>query len=222
MIWIGQSAAKPIYWNVQRLERKLVGSSDPKREASLPSLENPLKGSPKRENKMQYQNTPYNVESDGSVFRNGKLLKQDVDPRGYCRVTFSIKGKTQRHLVHRLVAECFINNPDGYEYVNHIDNDPSNNDVSNLEWCNHSMNMIHCHKQGRCSNIIASKKASLNKLERATRKFKDLLKDNFINIEVINKDTIIYWNCIGCNRPMRSRIDSSAFKKPIPMCRYCR
>lgn len=36
--------------------------------------------------------------------------------------------------VHRLVAEVFISNPNGYKYVTHIDGDRSNNCASNLKW----------------------------------------------------------------------------------------
>ena len=43
-------------------------------------------------------------------------------------------------LVHRMVAEAFIPNPNNYPNIDHIDCDGTNNKVSNLRWCTQSMN----------------------------------------------------------------------------------
>lgn len=50
------------------------------------------------------------------------------------------KGKNKTLLIHRLVAENFIPNPNNYSCVNHIDENKSNNNVLNLEWCNYEYN----------------------------------------------------------------------------------
>ncbi len=95
----------------------------------------------------------YNVDKNGKrKFYPAKVLKHDVSERNttnYHRVTLSKNGKTKRMSVHRMVAEAFIENIDNKPLINHIDNDGSNNTVSNLEWCTHSENMIHAQKQGR-------------------------------------------------------------------------
>jgi len=63
----------------------------------------------------------------------------------YKRVTLSNKNKTKRFSVHRLVAIYFLNNKENKLCVNHIDGNPSNNNVSNLEWCTHSENETHSY-----------------------------------------------------------------------------
>lgn len=46
------------------------------------------------------------------------------------------------------MAELFIPNPKGYDQVNHIDGDKTNNSLDNLEWCNQEQNMAHNRKYG--------------------------------------------------------------------------
>lgn len=65
----------------------------------------------------------------------GNILKQQIDNNGYMFVHINVNGKTVNRLVHRIVATCFLPNPNGYPQVNHKDNNPKNNVVSNLEWC---------------------------------------------------------------------------------------
>lgn len=52
----------------------------------------------------------------------------------------------KKKLVHRLVAEAFIPNPNNLPEVNHIDYNNKNNNVQNLEWCDRGYNMAHCFK----------------------------------------------------------------------------
>lgn len=76
-----------------------------------------------------------------------------MDSKGYLTVGISSGTKsTSSARVHRLVAEAFIPNPNGMPFVNHKDNDPTNNDASNLEWCDHQYNMSYSFiKGGRVS-----------------------------------------------------------------------
>lgn len=54
---------------------------------------------------------------------------------GYVSMYLSKNGKKKRYLVHRLVAEAFIPNPDNLPEINHKDENKVNNCVENLEWC---------------------------------------------------------------------------------------
>lgn len=78
----------------------------------------------------------YEVSNEGQVRnrKTGKILKQWKDKGGYLLVTLFRNGKQKWYLVHRLVAQAFIPNPNNLATVNHIDHNKENNSVSNLEW----------------------------------------------------------------------------------------
>lgn len=71
---------------------------------------------------------------------NGRILKPKVKTGGYLLVNFSKEGKRKMFSVHRLVAQAFIPNPEGLPQINHKDENPSNNRVENLEWCDGKYN----------------------------------------------------------------------------------
>lgn len=78
----------------------------------------------------------------------GKILKQFKNKAGYMQVQLSYRYKSYPKRVHRLVAETFIDNPNDYSCVNHIDGNKLNNNVDNLEWCSYSHNNRHARKTG--------------------------------------------------------------------------
>lgn len=59
---------------------------------------------------------------------------------GYLYVNLYKEHKTYKRLIHRLVAEAFIPNPNNKPCIDHIDGDRTNNNVDNLRWCTHSEN----------------------------------------------------------------------------------
>jgi hypothetical protein len=88
----------------------------------------------------------YDVSSLGHVrswkYTNSpRLLKPGRAGRGYLKVSLSKDRKIKQVLVHQLVAGEFIKNMSGGKVVNHIDEDISNNIVTNLEWCSQKENL---------------------------------------------------------------------------------
>jgi len=67
---------------------------------------------------------------------------------GYLRLCFNVNGKSVYKLVHRLVAQTFIQNQNNLPQVNHKDCDRTNNNVSNLEWCSISYNQMYRERFG--------------------------------------------------------------------------
>lgn len=74
------------------------------------------------------------------------FLKQKDNGKGYFRVKLSNNGVVKMYMVHRLIAENFIENPNNYKVVNHIDHNKKNNNIENLEWCTHSHNVNEFNK----------------------------------------------------------------------------
>lgn len=71
----------------------------------------------------------------------GRILKQTSDGKGnYLYVTLCSSIGRRKEAVHRIVASAFIHNTEGYNEINHIDEDKKNNAVWNLEWCSRSYN----------------------------------------------------------------------------------
>lgn len=85
----------------------------------------------------------YQVSNLGNVrnAKRDKILLQDTTKGGYKRVTLYKDGKSKHFQVHRLVAFSFLPNPVNFPCVNHKDENPSNNNVDNLEWCTYSYNI---------------------------------------------------------------------------------
>lgn len=79
----------------------------------------------------------YQVSNLGNVYsvRKKICLKPFNVCGGYKRVTLCSYGVYKHILVHRLVAQAFIDNPNNLPQINHKDENKSNNCVSNLEWC---------------------------------------------------------------------------------------
>lgn len=85
----------------------------------------------------------YGITSCGRVwsYENKCFLKPSINKKGYQRVNLYKNGKLKSFLVHRLVAEAYIPNPNNLPEVDHIDNDKNHNYVNNLQWLSHKDNV---------------------------------------------------------------------------------
>jgi hypothetical protein len=98
-----------------------------------------------------------NVKSLERLSMQNHLLKEKIlKPRkitdGYLSVSLCKNNKVKQFSIHRLVATAFISNSSNKPYINHIDCDPSNNNVDNLEWVTQKENLQYASKLKRMNN----------------------------------------------------------------------
>lgn len=92
-----------------------------------------------------------------------KELAPRANRGGYLYINLYNKGIRKTHVIHRLVARAFIDNPNDYPVVNHKDCNKQNNHASNLEWCTISQNTKHAYDNGLINTrdiIIKASKAN--------------------------------------------------------------
>lgn len=114
----------------------------------------------------------YSVTKDGKVFSHKrKRFLKPTNLKGYKRVKLRDSNNNQKinnKLVHRLVAQAFIPNPNNKLEINHKNSIRDDNRVDNLEWVTRSENNQHAWTYG-------------NKVFKITEKYLDAVKKN-INI----------------------------------------
>ena len=105
------------------------------------------------------------------------ILNQSNTTTGYKKIELYKKGKRKSLKVHRLVAHAFILNPLGKSTVNHLDHNPINNHVDNLEWTTTAENIRHSciFRSRRIIPIIDEQKIIMMYKQR--RKIVDIAND---------------------------------------------
>lgn len=107
----------------------------------------------------QFRNTDYYATTCGKIWseKSHKFMKQYVSHRGYARVYLcGIDGKDKYVAVHRIMAECYIPNPDNLPQVNHKDTIKLHNWYDNLEWSTCGDNIRHAYKSGAHAPVIST------------------------------------------------------------------
>lgn len=87
-------------------------------------------------------NGKYTIDSSGNIFNNdlNRYISHYITNKGYKAVDLYYGGKRYKYLVHRLVAESFVPNPNNHPIVLHLDSVRLNCNASNLKWGTYSEN----------------------------------------------------------------------------------
>lgn len=117
--------------------------------------------------------------------KNTKRILKYYDYYGYARITLFTANKSNKtkknFLVHRLLAEHFIENKNNYKIVNHIDGNRNNFNLNNLEWCTQKYNIYHSKNISKNGAIISKQrilKLHLNNPDATKEELIDILINN--------------------------------------------
>jgi hypothetical protein len=92
----------------------------------------------------------YRIYEDGRIetIRTNHIKSTCINSSGYLTIGVYREGRDSYEMIHRLLAEAFIPNPEGKSCVNHKDGNKQNNSLSNLEWMTHQENNQHAQDTG--------------------------------------------------------------------------
>lgn len=112
-----------------------------------------------------------------------RILKPNINTNGYYVVTLYNKdGKSNPKLIHRLVAETFIDNYYNYPVINHKDGNKLNNCVDNLEFCTQSHNVKESYRLG----LETPQLTGLGKFGIKNKKSRKIKQIDMITNEILN------------------------------------
>lgn len=138
--------------------------------------------------------------SGGFRTTSKRILKQAKNNFGYCLVNLHKGPKQRSEKVHRLVGLAFIPNPCNYKEINHKDENPSNNSIDNLEWCDHLYNSRYGNRGAKLSAANTNNPIVSLKVIQYSRKGEKLQEFPSIN-EASRKTGVhcgsICWACMG-------------------------
>ena len=98
----------------------------------------------------------YKIGSCGTLWseRSRKVLRPNTDKDGYGYYVLCVNGKRKTIKTHRLVATAFLPNENNLPSVNHKDEDKTNNNVNNLEWCSAKYNVNYGSRTEKASKKV--------------------------------------------------------------------
>lgn len=156
----------------------------------------------------------YQISSFGRVKSLARIIKRNYnnytvkekilklgESKGYKQVCLCKDKRIYWKQVHRLVAEAFINNPNNYPCINHKDENPSNNSVTNLEWCTYSYNNTYNNLAKRRISKVDFKKRTQNTDWNKRRLNTDFAKrtqnTDYVSIGLKNRKPILQFDLEG-------------------------
>ena len=142
----------------------------------------------------------YEVSNLGKVrnMKSGKVLKPHLNKDGYLRHCLYKHNKQKSLFLHKIIATAFVDNPEKKPQVNHIDENKTNNDLSNLEWCTVRENAVHGTRMKRIAEKLSQKVIQLD--------LNNNVLNEFESMHQAERETGIYATSISrcCNGKVKS------------------
>lgn len=127
----------------------------------------------------------YYITDSGDIYSRSynktgriKKLSQVKRPDGYLKVALFRDGRYTNVLVHRIIAEAFIQNPDNKPFINHKNGIRHDNRIDNLEWCTNAENVKHGYS---VLNRIPSWTGKFGKEHHRSKRVLQILNGNIVN-----------------------------------------
>ena len=98
----------------------------------------------------------YQVSSWGRVRSSNGILKPYRNKKGYLKGGLMKGGKCHKKRVNRLVAIAFVENPNNYPFVDHIDGNKENNSITNLRWVTDEENRAYAVRMRKLAKEMNS------------------------------------------------------------------
>lgn len=130
---------------------------------------------PGYEGKYQVSNTGQVRSLNYNGTGKKQILKGGTTRDGYKIVQLWKNGKGKTYIVHRLVAQAFIPNPNNLPCINHKDENKTNNFYKNLEWCTHEYNNNYGIRNEKSSNSMQGR--------TFTEEHKQKLRENHADVK---------------------------------------
>ena len=114
--------------------------------------------------KVSNKGKVYSVARKDTIGRKigGRTLRARRHKHGYLHLALHKNGIKKNKLIHRLVAEAFLPNPNNFLEVNHLDEIKDNNKLSNLEWCDTMYNVNYGTRNKRVGRKLSKKVKAIN------------------------------------------------------------
>lgn len=111
-------------------------------------------------------------KNNTTYFQKERIMKLTTNKNGYLYITLRKNNKVKTFLVHRLVAQAFISNPNNLPEINHKDEDKTNNRIENLEWCTNLYNENYGSGNARAGILHRKEVIQYNKNNNYICKYK--------------------------------------------------